>query len=65
MQDSTKHDPWLATFFPQKKTKKEIKHGGIGIKLTYEAKHFHKLTRACIPCKYIGLNPPKIVANVH
>jgi hypothetical protein len=43
MQDSTKHDgpwsswQWLATFLPQEKIEKEIKHKGISVTLTSEA----------------------------
>jgi hypothetical protein len=43
---------------------KEIIHGGFGIKLTSEAKHSRKLTRASNPCKYIGPNPLEIVVVV-
>jgi hypothetical protein len=52
----------LATLRPQKN--KIIIHGGFGVKLTFEAKHSHKLTRAYNPCKYLMPNPPKTIIVV-
>jgi phosphatidylethanolamine-binding protein (PEBP) family uncharacterized protein len=40
-------------------------HGGFGVKLTFEAKHSHKLIRAYNPYKYTGPNPPKTTVVVH
>lgn len=58
--------PWLVTFLPQEKTKKQIKHDSRhGITLTFEAKHYHKWTKACNFCKYTTPNPPKIIIVVH
>jgi hypothetical protein len=46
MQTLTKHDgPWsfdhgMQHFFHKRRLKKEIEHEGIGVKLTFKAKHY-------------------------
>jgi hypothetical protein len=50
--------PWSETLLPQEKTKKEIKHKGIGITLTFETKYSHNWTQTSWnPCKYTTPNP--------
>jgi hypothetical protein len=50
---------------PQEKIKKEIKQKGIGVKLTFEAKCFHKWIKVYNHCKYKTPNPPKIIVEHH
>jgi hypothetical protein len=47
--------------FKNENIKKQIKHKGINLKLTFENKCSHKWTRACNPCKYKTTNALKIV----
>jgi hypothetical protein len=50
---------------PQEKIKKEIAHKGSGVKLTFEAKCFHKWTKVYNHCKYKTPNRPKIIIEHH
>jgi hypothetical protein len=43
----------------------EKPHGGIDIKLTFEAKCYHNWTKAYNPCKYKKPNPSKTTTDVH
>jgi hypothetical protein len=52
-------------FFRPKNEKKEKHKGIIDVKLTYEAKCFHKWTRVYNPYKYKTPNPPKNVVKHH
>jgi hypothetical protein len=53
------------TSFHKRKPTRKFDHKGIGVKLTYKAKHFHNWTRACNPYKYKTPNLLKITIDVH
>jgi hypothetical protein len=71
MQNLAKHVsplsswPWQGTFCSQEEIEEKIEYEGIGVKLAFETKCFHKWTRVYNTCKYKTPNLIKIIVEHH